>query len=199
MPRSETLDTPTGKLEVYTAPARTLHWLTVALIIVQAPVGLYMAYRGNTLNIWDATTNTLYSSHKLLGVTILAVILVRLAYRLTAGAPADEPTIEPWQKTVSHIVHWLIYALLITVPILGYLGVSYFPALNLFGAFNLPGLVAPHQPTANIVFWWHGTAAFILIGLIALHIAAALHHHTVRKDNVLTRMLPGLAKNKDVA
>ena len=93
--------TTRAPVEIYKRTARVLHWLTVALIAVQLPVGLYMTYRGNTLNVWDKLTGALYNGHKVVGVTILLVVLWRLAYRLTQGSPAPEPTIEPWQRVAS--------------------------------------------------------------------------------------------------
>lgn len=183
-------------VEIYSPAARRFHWWTVALILVQVPLGLAMAYRGNVLNVWDSLTNTLYSSHKTIGLVILLLVVLRLGYRLTHGAPRDEPTIEPWQKLVSHATHWAIYALLVVVPVLGWLGISYYPALDLFGLVKVPGLVAPHQDTAAVVFAWHATAAFVLIALIGMHFGAAMFHYLIRKDNVLARMLPGLMRRR---
>jgi len=198
MPRSETLavDSQGRRVEVYSGTARFFHWLTVLLIAIQFPVGLYMVYRGPGQNIWDATTNNLYSGHKLAGVIILALVLVRLLYRLTAGAPADEPTLTGWQKVVSALNHWGIYLLLIAVPIFGYLAVCYFPALNIFGAFSLPALVAPDKEMYKQVIAVHYYTAMALAALIVLHIAAALYHHAIRGDNVLVRMMPGLLKKR---
>lgn len=190
----ETVTTTSGSVEVYSPTARMLHWLVVVLILVQVPVGLYMAYRGNVLNIWDPLTNNMYSTHKLTGLAILALVIVRLLYRLSAGAPAHEPTITDWQRVVSRLNHWALYLLLIIVPVLGYLGISYYPALNIFGAFDLPGLVAPDKPMAEKVLFWHGVAAFTLLALLVLHAAAALYHYLVRRDNVLGRMLPQLLR-----
>lgn len=184
----------TTGVEIYSPAARRFHWWTVALIALQVPIGVYMAYRGNVLNIWDGLTNTLYSSHKTIGLIILLLVVLRLGYRVAHGAPADEPTIEPWQKLVSHLTHWAIYGLLLLVPVLGWLGVSYYPALDLFGLVKLPGLVAPNQATASTVFYWHASAAFALIALIGMHIGAALYHYLVRRDNVLARMMPGLLR-----
>ena len=90
----------------YSTTARRFHWWTVAFLAVQIPVGLYMAYRGNTLNVWDGLTNALYSSHKLLGMAILVLVLARLIYRLSHGAPPDEPTLTWWQKGAAHLNHW---------------------------------------------------------------------------------------------
>lgn len=189
----DTVATTAGAVELYSPTARMLHWLVVLLLAVQIPVGLYMAYRGNVLNLWDAITNNLYSTHKLMGLVVLAMVLIRLAYRLSAGAPDHEPTITDWQRVVSRLNHWALYALLIAMPIVGYLGVAYYPALDVFN-FKLPALVAPDKPLAEQVFFWHMVGAYVLIALIALHVLAALYHYLIRRDNVLGRMLPGLLR-----
>jgi cytochrome b561 len=180
--------------KTYSGTARALHWATVALIAFQVPVGVYMAYRGNTLNVWDKLTGALYSGHKLFGVAILLLVLWRLAYRFTRGAPPDEPTLEPWQKLASHATHWGLYALLVAAPVAGYVGISLFPALDIFGLFKLPGLVAPNKAAAGTAFAVHGALALGLVLLIGMHVAAALFHYLVRKDNVLGRMIPRLLR-----
>jgi cytochrome b561 len=184
----------TGRVEIYSRTARFFHWSIVALIALQVPVGVYMSYRGNTLNIWDATTGGLYTSHKLIGVTILLLVLCRLAYRLTHGAPADEPTIEPWQKVASHLNHWAMYVLLLCVPVAGYIGISLFPALDIFGLFSLPGVVAPNREASVTAFLVHRLLGRLLVLMVAIHVAAALFHYFIRKDNVLSRMLPSLLR-----
>jgi len=181
-------------VEVYKRAARVLHWVTVALVVVQMPVGLYMVYRGNTLNVWDKVTGALYSGHKLVGVAILLVVVWRIAYRLTRGAPADEPTIEPWQRLASHANHWGLYLLLICAPIAGYIGISLFPALDIFGLFSLPGVVTPDKEAAKTAFTVHKILVLLLVLMIAVHIAAALFHYFVRRDNVLGRMIPTLLR-----
>ncbi|MDX2289425.1 MAG: cytochrome b [Hyphomicrobiaceae bacterium] len=192
MPRTPeaAVETTSGTVEVYTPTARAYHWIVVALIAVQVPVGFYMAYRGNVLNIWDGATNALYSGHKLAGLAILVIVVLRLAYRLGNGAPRPEPSLEPWQVGASELTHWLLYALLIVMPVLGYLGVSYYPALDVFGLFKLPALVSPDKGMAETVFYLHMLGGFLIVGLIGLHVGAALYHHLVRGDNVLGRMLP---------
>lgn len=199
MPRTETgskavESQPKLEVELYSSTARRFHWIVVGLIAIQVPVGLYMVYRGGTLNIWDGLTNGLYSLHKLIGMVLLLVVVMRLGYRVVHGAPADEPTIETWHKIASTLNHWGLYVLLLVVPALGWLGVSYYPALDIFGVLKLPGLVAANQKTAEIVFQYHGYAAFALLALAAIHVAAALYHHLIRRDNVLARMIPGLLR-----
>lgn len=179
---------------VYSATARFLHWLTVAFVAVLAPLGLAMHYRGAELKIWDATTNAMYSTHKLLGFTLLILIVVRALYRSVHGAPPDEKSLESWQKMMSHVVHTALYALLLIVPLLGWVGVQRFPALDVFGLFSLPAFLQPNEAAAARAFMLHKYAAFLLLALIGLHVAAALYHHIVRKDGVLRRMLPGLGR-----
>ena len=175
----------------YSPIARTLHWITAIAVFVMIPVGLMMSYRGNVLNLWDGLTNGLYSAHKLLGFLLLWLTVGRLLYRLLHGAPPDEPTLEWWQKAGSHLVHWLLYGLLLVVPLLGWIGVSLYPALSIFDLFDLPALAKPDEPTARRVLGIHGTLALALGALAILHIAAALHHRFIRKDGVLRRMWPG--------
>ncbi len=181
-----------GAGETYTCTARHFHWWTVAFVAVLVPIGLYMNYRGNVQGIFDGLTNTLYNTHKLLGFTLLLIIIARLGYRLIRGAPADEPTLEPWQKVVSALNHWGMYLLLLVVPLLGWFGVQLYPALEIFGLFSLPAVVAPDQATAERVFAIHKVLALVLVAFIALHIAAALYHYLIRRDGVLNRMIPQL-------
>lgn len=181
-------------VRTYSQTARALHWITVALVAIQVPVGIAMTYRGNTLNVWDKLTGALYSGHKVIGVTILIVVLWRLVYRLTRRAPPDEPTLEPWQKVASHANHWGLYLLVVATPVAGYVGISLFPALDIFGLFKLPGIVAPDRAAASAAFAVHMALAIALVVLIALHVAAALFHYFVRKDNVLGRMIPRLLR-----
>ena len=176
---------------VYTPAARAFHWATVALVTVLIPVGLYMVWRGNATN-FDATTARLYDLHKLFGFLTLLLIVGRLTYRLRNGAPPDEPTLEWWQKAASHLTHWGLYGLLLTIPVLGWIGVSYYDARNIFGIFNLPALAAKNENAANTAFMLHYWAAMLLVAMVAAHVGAALYHHLIRGDGVLRRMLPGL-------
>ena len=186
--------TQATQVELYSPTARRFHWWTLVLVAIQVPLGLYMAYRGNTLGIFDGLTNNLYSSHKLIGITIFVVVLARLLYRLTHGAPADEPTLEWWQKVGSHLNHWSLYILLLLVPIGGYIGISQYPALDIFG-IALPGIVTANQEAASTTFMLHFWGAMLLVAMIAVHFAAAMFHYLIRKDNVLTRMLPSLRRD----
>src|SRR5262245_16731664 len=122
--------------ETYSVGARHFHWWTVLLVAVQVPLGISMVTYGERTNFASPTAQ-MYDAHKLIGLLILLFAISRLAYRLLHGAPGDEPTIEPWQRVVSHITHWSIYALLLIVPVLGWLAVSAYGPFAPFG-FTLP-------------------------------------------------------------
>ena len=170
----------------YGTAARRFHWWTVLLIAAQVPLGLFMVRYGAATDFAEPT-GKLYDIHKLIGMTILLLALARLAYRLVHGAPADEPTLEPWEKLVSHITHWAIYALLIVVPLLGWLAISYYGPFEPFG-IKLPALAAQDDAKATQVFFLHMLAAYALILLLGLHVAGALFHYVIKKDGVLARM-----------
>lgn len=187
-------------IPVYSPRARFYHWLTAFLILVQFPIGFYMTYRGYEMawtneageaktGLFDGVTGTLYDSHKLIGLTILAVVLARFIYRLRNGAPPSDPSVPSALTGIAHGVHWLIYVLLIAVPIGGYIGVSYYGALDAFG-LPIPALTAKDEKFSETIFAAHKFAALALLALVVLHVAAAIYHRAVRKDRVVERMLP---------
>ena len=191
MERNTTNGQPITTHLAYAPVARAFHWATLALVVILVPLGLYMSWRGNATN-FDVTTGRLYDLHKLLGFLTLWVVIARLTFRIRNGAPPDEPTLEPWQKAASHMTHWGLYALLLTIPVLGWVGVSYYDARSIFGIFNLPALAGKNESAANTAFMLHYWAAMLMVAMVAMHVGAALFHHLVRGDGVLRRMLPGL-------
>ena len=169
----------------YSTAARHFHWWTVALLAIQLPLGIYIARGGTT---------TFYDSHKLLGLVILALVVARLVYRLVHGAPADEPTLDRWQKAASHATHWSLYLLLIVLPVLGWLGVSLYDdgARQLYGGLvTIPGVGVVNRSVSDTLMLAHKYLAFLTAALIAMHIGAAVVlHWLIRGDGVLARMLP---------
>jgi cytochrome b561 len=131
----------------------------------------------------------LYNAHRSLGVLVLALMLVRLGYRLMRGVPAPEPTLSSLQRGVSHLVHIGLYVLLIAQSFIGWVATSaYGAAISVFGLFTLPAIVAKDQELSKPLFLAHEVIGFILAGLVLLHIAAAFYHFLVRGDRVLQRM-----------
>ena len=191
---------PKYDLPTYAPTARGLHWLIALLVFIQLPLGFYMSYRGNDMpsvnekgepvkGVWDGLTDFLYSSHKLIGLTVLALVLLRLLYRLTRGAPRSDPTVPPALTGVSHLVHWALYALLIAMQIIGYTAISYGDFRDVFG-FHLPAVTEKNDDLSKEIFEWHETGAILIIAFVTLHIVAAVYHRFVRKDRVVERMIP---------
>lgn len=170
----------------YTGTAKALHWLIVALLIAQFIFAWIMPEIRR-----DTPATTLISLHFTFGIIILAVAIVRLAWRVTHREPEPKDGLPPWQTKSATIVHWLLYALLFVVPLLGWMDASRrgMP-VEMFG-FELPKLLATRAPGWGWTGDVHGLLAnYVMLGLVGLHVAAALYHHFVRHDGVLKRMLP---------
>ena len=206
MPRTDSFPASKASAEplVYSPVARALHWTVATLVLITAPVGFIMVDRSghkfadgvsDTVKAaYTATTDQMFSTHKLIGMTILALMIARWAYRLSHGAPKSEPTLEPWQKGLSHAVHWSLYVLLLGVPIGGYIGIALYPALDIFG-MKFPSFgIASNEKLAEQVFKLHGWGATVILGLVALHFGGAMFHLFVKGDGVVARMWPGILK-----
>ena len=172
--------------ERYGAVAQFFHWTIVALVIVQVTLGL-MA-QGLPIGMERLI---LLSRHKALGMTVFVLVLARLAWRLYSPAPPLPATLSPLLRRLARGTHALLYALLLAMPVMGWLSSS---ASNLtatwFGLFEFPNLVGPDPRLAAITKAIHAGMARLLLATVTLHVLAALWHHTVRRDDVLWRMLP---------
>ncbi|MCW7539524.1 cytochrome b [Aquabacterium sp. A7-Y] len=174
----------------YTGLAMALHWLLALAIVGAFFVGLYM-----TVLSMSPTRLKLYNWHKWAGVLILALSAARLLWRLSHRPPALPAAVEAkmpaWQRAAHHGTHALLYALFFAVPLMGwaYSNAAGFPIV-LFGALPLPDLVAPDKALAETLKPWHGRLAYTLAALVVLHVAAALKHHFIDRDGLLTRMMP---------
>jgi cytochrome b561 len=169
---------------VYSLTARVLHWLTAVLVLTMIPAGITMVNIGS-----GALQDFLFNLHRSFGVLLMPVILLRLANRLIdppPPLPADIPVVQQFAATS---VHWALYALLIVQPIVGWLGTSAFPApIDVFGLFELPPIWSPDRAFSDQVFVVHRAIGYLIAALITVHVAAALFHHVVRRDDVLLRM-----------
>jgi cytochrome b561 len=171
----------------YTGTAKTLHWLVVVLLIAQFIFAWTMPHIGR-----NTPVTTLISLHFTFGIIILAVAIVRLAWRATHAEPAPEDGLPPWQLLTARVVQWLLYALLFVVPILGWINASWRGMSIVMFGLELPKLVATRAPGWGWTGDIHGLLAnYLLLALVALHVLAALYHYFIRRDGVLQRMLPG--------
>jgi cytochrome b561 len=170
----------------YTTTAIVLHWLVAAAVAAQIVFGWWMqeipkdpvGARANAFNL-----------HKSFGLTLLLLMVIRLAWRATHRAPAL-PTMPPWQATAARINHGLLYVCLFVQPLSGYIGsaVSGYP-VRYFGMV-LPAWAPKIVPLKDLLSVVHLFSSWVLVAAIALHIAAALKHHFVDRDSLLQRMWP---------
>ena len=170
----------------YAAPAVLLHWVLAVALAASFAVGVWMS--DLPLSI---TRLKLYNWHKWAGVTILALSLLRLLWRLSHRPPAPLPA-PAWQQRAAAATHAAMYLLFFAVPLLGwaYSSAAGFPVV-LFGVLPLPDLVGPDRALAEALKPWHGRAAFALAALVLLHVAAVAKHHWVDRDGLLARMRLG--------
>ena len=171
----------------YRLPARILHWGLALAIIIMLPVGGIMV--GDGLD--RATQNALFILHKNLGVVILLLMVIRLAYR-ALNPPAPLPAHMPgWQKQAAGATHILLYVMVFFMAITGYIRVTMggFPIEGL-GAIGLHPLLPRNEAIAEIAKTLHFYGRFVLIAVMALHIGAALHHALILRDGVFGRIWP---------
>jgi len=169
----------------YTKTAIALHWLMALLIFAILPLGLYMH---------DLTLSPLklqlYSYHKWAGVTILLLALLRILWRITHKPPAL--MLARWQQLAGNAVHLCLYLLFIAIPLSGWLMSSAKGVTTVwFGILPLPDLLGKDKAMGHLLEQIHANWSYLLMLLIALHIAAALKHRFIDHDQVMSRMLPG--------
>jgi cytochrome b561 len=172
----------------YSSAQKLLHWTMAVLIVLMVAIGLTMTNLGE-----GPLTNTLYELHKSLGIVVLTLALIRIAVRWTRSAPPLEPMPE-WQRKAAYASHYSMYALIVLVPLMGWIATSYCcKPVKLFWTVpvSLPIPDAPTMEAARPLFLIHFTLAFTLAAIATIHVTAALHHHFVRRDATLRRMLPG--------
>src|SRR5215217_2481194 len=128
--------------------------------------------------------------HRTIGLAVLALTLVRLVIRWSAGAVSNRSDLTAFEWLASRATHLLIYVLLVAMPLIGWAQSSAkVRHLSLFG-IPIPGLVRHDRDFGDVLGWWHEQLGWALIALILLHALAALYHHYVRRDDVLRQMLP---------
>jgi cytochrome b561 len=170
----------------YTATAIALHWLIFVLIACGFTLAVYMV----DLPLSPAKLKY-FSWHKWLGVTVFVLALMRVAWRLTHRAPLYVAAMPQWQHRAAAIMHGALYLLILVIPLTGwiYSSAAGVPTVYL-GVIALPDLVMKDKALAELMKSVHVTLNYTLLVLVLMHVAAALQHHFVLRDNVLSRMLP---------
>ncbi len=171
--------------ERYGVIAIFLHWIMALLVLTMIPLGLIMVELPNS-----AQKLKLFGLHKELGVLILALIIVRLSWRIINWVPALPMYMPSWEKLAARAVHLAFYFFLFAMPITGWMmsSAAGLP-VSFFGLFVLPDIVPANENLQNFFANVHETFAYILIALICLHVAAAFRHYFKYHDDVLKRMI----------
>lgn len=168
---------------IYDNVARGFHWLTAALVVAAFCLGLLVDVFPES---WE---DGVVNAHKLIGVGILCLAVLRLAWRTGHKPPAALPI--GWLlERVASVSHVLLYGLMVAVPLIGLAFATWSGQGINFGLFAVAPLMQENEAVARQIGEVHELAAYALVGLASLHAVAALWHHFVRKDDVLRRMLP---------
>jgi len=172
----------------YDVVQRTLHWTMAVVILLAVAIGIYCEY---ALVPGTPLRRALLDIHKSLGMTALVLVVIRLAYRLVKGAPAYREHLNALVHAGAEMAHWALYAVMFYMPITGYINSGAGGnTLPWFGLFQWPRLVPLDKPLAHWGSYLHGWGAYAIYTLLTLHIAAVVWHQFIRKDSILSRMLP---------
>ena len=175
----------------YPVSAKLLHWVSALMIISMLFLGVSMI---QTLSTWQYEALALHQSF---GALVFVLVIFRLLNKLRFNAPALPDDLSRLQHLAAKGSHVLLYLGMLSLPMLGWLmqnanGVD----INVFGYLILPSLISPGIESYAVLREMHGLVAWLLFGLILLHIAGALFHGLIRRDNVLKSMTFGDSKVK---
>lgn len=176
-------------LDHYTRGAVWLHWIVAALVLVNLVIGL----------LHDSLLEGVRGAipfHMAIGLCVLVLTVARVAWRLVYRPPPPPAKSAAWERAVAGLAHGAFYLLLLALPITGWMLVSRKPvgvAFSWLGVFDVPALPIS-RAASGAAHSAHGLLGYAMVGLIVLHVCAALRHHFVLRDGTLTRMIPVLAR-----
>lgn len=171
----------------YTTTAMWFHWIIAALVIGNLAVG--------SLHDVIPVLDQFMGIHQAIGLTVLVLAAGRLAWRMTHPAPPLPAPVALWERMSAYATHYTFYALLFIMPLTGWglVSAGHKRPLTWFGLFDVPRLPISVD-TSKLAHSAHGLFGWVMLGLVALHIAAALRHRFILHDHVLARMAPSLDK-----
>jgi cytochrome b561 len=171
---------------VYDPALRAVHWLMAAVIFTALPLGVWASLLPRS----DLRSEVLFV-HKSFGITVLALVVLRIVIRLIVGAPAYVRPLGRLVHGAAGAGHLALYALMIAMPVSGYLSsVAGGHGVSFFGLFDLPNLVPENKALDDAASQAHFVFAWALGVTLGLHLAAVVWHARVKRDEVLTRMWP---------
>ncbi|WP_444996381.1 cytochrome b [Aliikangiella sp. IMCC44359] len=170
----------------YGIVSKSLHWLVAAVILGMFAVGIWMV----ELTYYDQWYKDAPYYHKSVGIILAFIMIFRIFWRYLSPPPEGLKSHKPIEQKLAKATHLLIYILIFTIIISGYLiSTADERGISVFGLFELPSIGTLLENQEDIAGLFHQWLAYILIGLVVLHAAAALKHHFVDKDNTLKRMI----------
>ncbi|ACR12688.1 Nickel-dependent hydrogenases b-type cytochrome subunit [Teredinibacter turnerae T7901] len=170
----------------YNAAQRVFHWLSALTVIGLFVLGVWMT----GLSYYDPLYRTAPLWHKTIGVALIVLTLVRLGWRFATGVPRALPTHKPWEIGIAHLVHWFLYAAILSMFFSGYLiTTAKGQSLDLLGGISIPAMITGVDGLEDIAEEVHELTAYSIIGVAVLHALAAIKHHVIDKDRTLRRMI----------
>ncbi len=170
----------------YSSGSKLFHWVIAFIVITMLSVSFFLE------SVPEQYQSLAYAIHKSLGLTVLFLTVLRFFLIMYRGKPVLPPTVSMWDKVVSRIVQYSFYLFLIVMPICGWImSVAANRVPVYLGLIPMPLPIEANKALAKLMNQAHETIAWVLIVLVVLHVAGALKHHFIDKDNVLKRMLPG--------
>jgi cytochrome b561 len=182
------MDTAATSADRYSRGAVILHWLIAVLIVAN------FVAAGVAEDMAKAEAAQVMANHKAIGISVLLLTLVRIAWRFVRPAPALVETLKAWETAVARVTHWLFYFLMLAIPVAGWglhSAASGGKPVSVFGLFAMPALPVGHdKPTIGVFHEAHELTAGLMFLLFWLHVGAALKHQFFDKDATMRRMLP---------
>ncbi|WP_207004499.1 cytochrome b [Trinickia mobilis] len=177
----------------YSGVAIGLHWL-IALLIGG---GFYLGWIMTDIPGFTPRKLEYFSWHKWIGVTVFVLVMVRVTWRVTHRAPALSHGIAGWQRGAAHLAHFLLYTLMVLIPISGYFYSSAAGVQVVYlGLVPLPPLIDPNDAIKGTLRLIHMALTYTLLALVTLHVLAVLKHQFFDRDDTLARMMPFLRRNR---
>ncbi|MEM6933317.1 MAG: cytochrome b [Pseudomonadota bacterium] len=175
----------------YSLIQRLLHWAIAILVLALLAGGLLIGqfgFGGLKETFGQSTTNLIYNLHKSFGVLVIALMLLRILFRVLIGRPEYSEPLPVPTRIASEVAHGVLYLGLIAMPVLGWLATasSGFPVE--FFSTKLPGLIGVDKSLGKTLFQWHEIIGYVILGAVGMHIAGALFHWLILKDRVMGRI-----------
>jgi cytochrome b561 len=172
----------------YGLVAKTLHWVVALLIVALIPLGWYMI----RLDYYDPWSHDTLEFHKALGMVVLLLASILVSWQIARYRTRNPVPRKRWEALAAKTTHTLLYALMLVVPATGYaISTSAGAGVSIFGLFEIPAVLAKSVPLRDAAISIHYYFAYGSVGLIVLHVAGALKHHFIDKDDTLKQMFRG--------